>query len=249
MKTKRFAPCVVILIAALLAGCSSSDATAIQALEALNKQLVDAGGGQAVRLQKDGDKVGAIYVLSNINEVMPHIATLNNVNEVYFQDNGFEDKHVPYLNGISALNSLVISQTKITDAGVAELAGMNLEALFLDGTAVTSACLEAVSQIRKLKSLDLGSTNVQDDLAPLAKLENLEWLVLRDTDLSNLSDESITALTSIPKLARLTVTNTGITEDAKRRLKMAKPALNLEAADGENPSADQSLIPANVAGD
>lgn len=249
MKTKRFAPCLVILIAALLTGCSSSDATAIQALEALNKQLVDAGGSQAVRLQKDGDKVGAIYVLSNIDEVMPHISTLKNVSEIYFQDNGFEDKHVPYLNGISALNSLVISQTKITDAGVAKLAGMNLEALFLDGTSVTSVCLEAIGQIPKLKSLDLGSTNVQDDLTPLAKLEDLEWLVLRDTDLSSLSDESIAALTSIPKLARLTVTNTGITEDAKRRLKSAKPALNLEAADGDNPSADQSLTPAIGAGD
>ena len=74
-----------------------------------------------------------IYVLCNVDDVMPHVAKLGNVLEIYFQDSGSEDRHVSYVNGLSILKSLLISDTKITDLRVAQLAGMNFEVFFWSG--------------------------------------------------------------------------------------------------------------------
>lgn len=222
---------VLLLSLSSLVGCGG-DGASIEALEALNDRLVAAGGEKAVRMNKVGDSVGTIYILSDVEEVMPHVASMKSVKEIYLQSADFTDKHVAMISGISELNSLVVSKTKITDDGVKSMEGMQLEALFLDGTGVTSACLPSVATLSGLTSLDLGGTNVQDDLTPLAKMASLQWLVLRDMDLSNISDASLEALCAMPDLRRLTVTNSNLTLESQTRLKSAKPGLNLEVGGG-----------------
>lgn len=219
----------------LTSGCGGNDAAAIAALEALNDKLVAEGGSKAVRMQNSGDTVGTIYIMSHIDEVLPHVAKLRNVEEIYFHDSGFRDEHVPFVNKLSSLNSLVISGTQITDKGVEQLSGMKLQALFLDGTPITSAALEPISKMKTLVSLDLTGTHVQDNLEPLQKLPNLRWLLLRDIDLSQISEKSIESLLAIPQLARFTATNTNLSEDVIQRLKKAKPALDLETAGTDQP--------------
>ena len=216
------------VVAVLSSGCGGSDAAAIEALTALNDKLVAEGGEKAVRMQNNGDKVGTIYIMSHIDDVLPHVAKLHNVEEIYFHDGGFGDEHVKFVNRLGSLNSLVISGTQITDKGVEQLSSMKLQALFLDGTAITSAALKPISKMTTLTSLDLTGTKVYDDLQPLQKLSNLKWLLLRDMDLSQLSEESIEALIAIPNLARFTATNTNLSDDVIKRLKKAKPALDLE---------------------
>ena len=68
-------------------------------------------------------------------------------------------------------------------------------------------------------TLDLTGTNVADDLTALAGMENLQWLLIRDMDLSKLGEESLATLAELPDIRRLTVTNTGLTPEAIGKLK------------------------------
>ncbi len=60
--------------------------------------------------------------------------------------------------------SLSLSNTQVTDAGLAYLAGLNdLQSLMLDGTQVTDAGLAHVKRMKNLLALDLSGTHVTDD--------------------------------------------------------------------------------------
>jgi len=57
-----------------------------------------------------------------------------------------------------------LTETKITDATVSTLAGMDqLESLNLYGTAVTPACLKVVESLPKLRHLYAGATKIPPD--------------------------------------------------------------------------------------
>ena len=227
------------LLGVITCGCSSSDSAAISAIQAINDQAKADGEQPAALLVSEGDKVGTIYILSHVDELMPHVATLKSVKEVSIEKGGFTDQHVRHLRKISSLNSLVLGDSELTDAGAEELAGIlartEIENLCLDSAPITSAALSSISQVKSLMTLDLTATNVADDLTALAKMANLQWLLIRDMDLSKLSEPSLTTLAELPELRRLTVTNTGLTTEAIQRLKRAKPGLNLEAEHAEDP--------------
>lgn len=223
----------------ILAGCSSSDSAAIAAIKAINDQAKSGSGQPAALIVAEGDKIGTIYIQTHVDEIMPHVATLKNVKEVSIGQGGFTDEHVQHLRKVSSINSLVLGDSTLTDAGAAELAkilsGTKIENLCLDNAPITSAALTSISQIKSLMTLDLTGTNIADDLTALAGMPNLQWLLIRDMDLSSLEEASLTTLAELPKLGRLTVTNTGITAEAIQQLKRAKPGLNLEAEHAEDP--------------
>ena len=63
------------------------------------------------------------------------------------------------------LRVLRLMRTKITDASVLALGGMDqLESLDLFGTAVTPACLKAAEQLPKLQHLYVGETKIPADV-------------------------------------------------------------------------------------
>ena len=71
---------------------------------------------------------------------------------------------------LTELRSLSLSGTKVTDAGVKELAGLkNLEQLRLSGTAVTDAAVKDLSGMKSLRMLDVGGSKISE-----AGLEALE---------------------------------------------------------------------------
>ncbi len=78
---------------------------------------------------------------------------------------------------------LDLPSTGVTDAGLAELAGLtNLQALDLGFTSVTDAGLAELAGLANLQTLDLGLTSVTDaGLAELAGLANLQVLDLSFT--------------------------------------------------------------------
>lgn len=228
------ASCGLLLLAAaalMSAGCGS-EADAIAKLRAISDAAVAAGENQPIFIQMNGDKVGTMMVQGHVDEALPHIATLGKVTEIYFAGTDFDDADVASLTGLSSLRSLVLSDTKITDAGVAELASLPLESISLNGTSITAAAAESISAMSALDTLNISKTKVHEDLTPLATLENLEWLLIAETDLSGLDDASIEVLCNLPKLKRFTATGSNLKAETIDRLKAAKPALSLETGTG-----------------
>jgi hypothetical protein len=80
-----------------------------------------------------------------------------------------------FLKGLTGLQSLVLTGTKVTDAGLAQIKGLTgLQTLYLRETQVTDAGLEQLKGLTGLQALDLSGTRVTD--AGLAHLKGLTGL-------------------------------------------------------------------------
>jgi hypothetical protein len=100
-----------------------------------------------------------------------------------------DDTDMTLLAGIPAVRSLRvldISETAVTDAGLAEVAKLShLEDLSLWGTAVTDQGVAALRPLEKLASLNLGETRVTDScVESLAQMASLRMVNLRSTALT-----------------------------------------------------------------
>src|ERR1043166_1521195 len=72
---------------------------------------------------------------------------------------------------------LSLWQTKVTDAGLKELAGLkSLHSLLVDGTEVTDAGMKELAGLQNLRSLALGGNVTDAGLQELAGLKNLQAL-------------------------------------------------------------------------
>ena len=76
--------------------------------------------------------------------------------------------------------------------------------------------MELISKISTLISLDLSGSNVANNLTRLVEMEDLQWLLLRDMDLSSLSEPSISTPAEIPQLSRLAATNSNLSGEYGR---------------------------------
>lgn len=86
------------------------------------------------------------------------------VTSVFFHE-GAEgvDKSLEYLRVLPKLESLNLTGTDVTDAGVARLVGLDsLEVLSLCETAVTDECLDEFAALPELKMVRLRNTQVTD---------------------------------------------------------------------------------------
>ena len=85
----------------------------------------------------------------------------------------------------NAATSLFLANSKITDAGLAHLKGLeNLKSLNLVWTKITDAGLAHLKGLSKLENLDLGATNLTDaGLVHLKGLTNLQELGLNRCNL------------------------------------------------------------------
>ncbi|MDO4570790.1 MAG: hypothetical protein Q4D38_10425, partial [Planctomycetia bacterium] len=111
---------------------------------------------------------------------LPHFV---DVNRLDFFRARITDAGLAHLAGLTNLESLDLGWTKITDAGLAHLAGLtNLDWLELRDTNITDPGLAHLAGLTNLNQLGLENTNITDaGLAHLAGLTNLDWLELRDT--------------------------------------------------------------------
>ena len=214
----------------------------------LNQQRLNAAESQARAKLKELESfatldvsqkhVASLMVRKNIEQAMPEIAKLHHMVHVDLSGTDFGDQHAKYLAGLRRLNSATLSNTKITEAGLQELQSLPLSSLLLKNTPIGPAAVDVLSGMSTLEILDLEGTNVADNLMPLEKLDNLEWLVLTRVDLSKISSDGIDALTKIPQLRRLTLIETQIQEDAASKIKSARPSINVEVT-----PAEQSMVP------
>lgn len=134
--------------------------------------------------------------------------------------------------GLGKLQSLDISNTKVTDCGLASLQGKQLHHLVLpdrllvtdtgisylkdmplehlnlsDFINLTDACLPTISSLQRLQTLSLSNTKVSDEgLSCLAGLNNIEDLDLSKTVVSN----GVTELFDLPFLSSLNLSATRV---------------------------------------
>ncbi len=76
--------------------------------------------------------------------------------------------------------------------------------------------LPILAKLRKLKALDIGSTQISGGLEPLIQLDQLEVLTVNDLELS---DADVEAISQIRKLKLLYVKGTEITEEGLQKLR------------------------------
>jgi Leucine-rich repeat (LRR) protein len=117
---------------------------------------------------------------------------------------------------------LALGNTRITDAGLKELAGLkNLRWLVLRDTQITDAGLKELAGLQNLQRLDLGFTRITDaGLKELAGLKNLQWLNLWGT---RITDAGLKELAGLKNLLWLGLEFTQITDAGVRELQKALP--------------------------
>ena len=100
------------------------------------------------------------------------------------------------------ITSLSLTNTKITDLGLKELAKLkNLNRLYLEDTKITDEGLKGLTKLQKLTDLDLEGTNITDEgLKEVAKLQKLEWLSLKVTQITDAELKELANLQSLRQL-------------------------------------------------
>jgi hypothetical protein len=134
------------------------------------------------------------------------------------------DAGLAQLKGVEQLTWLDLSFTETGDVGLARFAdATRLNQLSLEKTRLTAASMGLISGLRQLEELDLSQTSVtDDDLVGLSKLVKLKTLWLTGTAVT---DRGLTALESLRNLEQLEVTGTAVTPDGLTNLKRRLPKL------------------------
>lgn len=131
----------------------------------------------------------------------------------YVRLNGmkFGDEHLRLLNAFEKLSELTLVDSRVTDAGMNEIAQcVNLTRLDVRGTVVTDAGLKEIAKLKKLKILGLVRTRITDaGLAELSGLKDLRQIYLANT---NITDTGAHELVKLKELNYLGVIGTKITE-------------------------------------
>jgi hypothetical protein len=116
------------------------------------------------------------------NDDLRFLAALPYVEDIRLAATDVDDEGIPLLHQCPKLRILDLEQTSITDEGLAQLAGLRLEALMLDRTAITDDGLRHLAAFENLESLTLRGTAITDRGVPhLARLKRLTELFLNDT--------------------------------------------------------------------
>jgi Leucine-rich repeat (LRR) protein len=129
---------------------------------------------------------------------------------------GLNDDNIKHLKGLVDLEKLLLYGTRVTDKGMAELAGLTkLKELDLRGTPCGTADMEAyLPHMPQLEILDLSESNspVVDQAMPaIAKLTKLVNLNLWHTDVS---DNAVALLAALPNLTSLNLDDNKRVTDA-----------------------------------
>jgi hypothetical protein len=125
-----------------------------------------------------------------------------------------------------ALQDLDLSGSRVTDAGLAHLHGLDLRNLVLDGTKVSNAGLEQLASFKNLRSLALNRTQITDDgLRRLAQFPSLTAVYLQQTAVTDGGLEHLARLESL-RYVRLGE-NAGVTDQGVRFLQELLPHVNV----------------------
>ena len=143
------------------------------------------------------------------------LAGFKSLKAVTLNGNGLTDaglKSVARLTTLQSLNLNLSGNKGITDAGIAELKSLQhlLPSLDLSDTRVTDAGLKELAALQGLQALNLNHTSIGDDgLAELKRLPALKSIELQST---NITDAGAKHLSEFPALESVDLWGTLVTE-------------------------------------
>lgn len=219
-------------IVALAAQCGCSN-TMSQAESDARDALREMGAFTSLDL--DGVHVATIMlttpnIQSKMDEAMPLVADLPYLTHLDAANTNITDGHMKTIGALKRLTSLVLSGTQVGDEGLRQLAGRDLDTLYVDGTQITSASMDTIGGMTDLKILDISSPNVMSNLSPLANLTSLEWLVLENVEIDA---AAVDIIKGIESLGRLTIRGSTVAAEDLTRLRAEKPNLAIDQTPDE----------------
>jgi beta-lactamase regulating signal transducer with metallopeptidase domain/Leucine-rich repeat (LRR) protein/Tol biopolymer transport system component len=133
---------------------------------------------------------------------------------------------VQIIKGMPQLTSLALAHSRITDAGLEQVGGLKgLRLLNLNDTQITDAGLEHLQGLTELTDLRLKNTKITDaGLEHLKDLTGLFSLYLNDTPITDAGLEHLKGLTG---LGRLELSGTQVTDAGVQQLKRSLPGLTI----------------------
>lgn len=171
----------------------------------------------------------------------PHFANLKqlvridlgafSVNEDGF---GVGDKVLGVLGTLPKLDNIDLRLTKVTDAGMAELAKcQSLQSVSVPGTEVSDAGLVHLAKLKNLKSLSLGvydeGTKITDEgLKIVGSMSGLKWLNLSGTPIT---DAGLPYLSGLKNLESLQIDETKVTSAGLAHLEPLQSIVRLRLMD------------------
>jgi uncharacterized membrane protein/mono/diheme cytochrome c family protein len=136
-------------------------ASAVAQLKTRLPNVLDYESRSSANLVVDASMLGAKFTDEDVAALKP---VAGQVVVADFSGTAVTDRSAPLFAEMKHLRVLRLMRTKITDASVLALGGMdNLESLDLFGTAVTPACLKDAEQLPKLQHLYAGESKIPAD--------------------------------------------------------------------------------------
>jgi len=143
---------------------------------------------------------------------------------------GLRDRHAAILTRQAGIADLDLAHNRIAGDTLDELAALHrLRALALTGTLVTDATVARLETLQILTRFKLGDTPIGDSVVPhLARLRTVDRLWLTRT---HLTDEGLGELVrTMPQLRTLDLSMTGVTTDGLHQLRHLPKLFRLEIA-------------------
>jgi len=225
----------IVLVAAVFgAGARGDDAAVIRRLDALGrgnaKYATEPTSGGGSRLTEiavaDGSELTP--------EDLASFAALDGLKKLQVENcRGFNDAAVDRLKGLTALDTLAITNSCITDAAVATIAASFPGLVELDlssNTNLTGAALRSIAGLGKLRRLNLMQCRFNDiHTRRLAKLPELESVDLRGN--MEAGDLTLGVLGGLPNLRALKHRSSSVTDDGLERLAASRTLESLLTQD------------------
>lgn len=165
---------------------------------------------------------------------MPALGKLSNLRRLNLRGTKVADDGMEHLKGLEKLTRLDLSESMVGNGGLEHLKSLAVEDLNLWGTRVGDAGMKHVAEMAGLKRLNLDDVGVpaenvaltDEGVKLLAGLDNLEWMHLGKTQVS---DEGLDALLSLQRLNSLVLHSCpNVTDEGVARLQKARPNLAID---------------------
>jgi Leucine-rich repeat (LRR) protein len=201
---------------------AAAEAEAAKSLESLGVIVVMDGS----RTHVASVNLSTVTSPESLAKAIELLPALTNLGSLDASRTAITDGQLATVGRLRSLESLALGQTSITDRGLKQLAGLTqLRSLNLTTTPISGAGLASLSNFRRLKILDLSATKTADNLAPLARLPQLDWLVLRNL---TLADGALSDLSASESLSRLTLEGSTYPAESLTQLQQALPELSVD---------------------
>ncbi len=144
------------------------------------------------------------------------IAQLKSIEDLWLGKTLVTDQGMSLLEGLPRLQTLGLEQTEVSDAGLQALGKCKrLDELWLNQSQVGDEGLKYLINLR-LDALGLSGTHVSDrGCAQIARIKSLQTLQLANTAVTN---QSLTALSVLPKLTHLDLSGTEVNDQGLKAL-------------------------------